>query len=477
MSSTHPIIVWFRHDLRLADNPALFEAAKLGAILPIFILDDQDRKLGGAAQWWLHHSLISLKQSLGDLHIFKGNPDEILDTLIAKTGANSVFWNRSYEPHSVNRDTQIKSHLNAQGIDARSFKGSVIFEPWELQTGSGGPYKIYAPFWKSALRAGLAAPIPAPSEITLSQVEVKALQIEELNLMPKKPDWAKGWETLWQPGEDGASKQLDEFLDDGIAGYGTLRDRPDRENVSRLSPHLHFGEISPRQACAKANFASDKNPELVSDITKFVAEIGWRDFANHLMFHFPEITTRNWKPAFDAYPWIENNEHLKAWQQGKTGYPMIDAGMRELWHTGYMHNRVRMLVASFLIKHLRIHWREGEKWFWDTLLDADLANNCASWQWVAGSGADASPYFRIFNPISQGPKFDPNGDYVRKWCPELTKLDNKVIHCPFEASPMELAAADIKLGETYPLPIVDHKQAREAALEGYHAVRTAQSDN
>ncbi|MEO0328586.1 MAG: deoxyribodipyrimidine photo-lyase [Pseudomonadota bacterium] len=465
-------IVWFRQDLRLADNPALVEAARNGEILPVFILDVNDRPLGGASKWWLHESLIKLSESLGGLVLKKGDPEMILQSLAAQSGADAVYWNRSYEPYTIKRDKKIKTALQGVGLTVKSFHGSVIYEPWQIQNNSGSAYKVYSPFWRAMQAKGIPAPLPA-SNFNIAPVKELSDALEDLALHPENPDWARDWKKLWQPGENGAMHRVDSFFEDGIKGYGELRNRPDLPNVSRLSPHIHYGEISPRQLFAKAQFIADQNPALAKDIQKFKSEIAWRDFAIHLMYHFPTITEKNWKPAFDVFPWRQSEDDLKAWKNGKTGYPMVDAGLRELWHTGFMHNRVRMLVASFLVKHLRIHWLEGEAWFWDTLLDADMANNTASWQWVTGSGADAAPYFRIFSPISQGPKFDPNGEYVRKWCPELAKLPNALVHTPFEASDEELAKAGIILGETYPKPIVDHKKAREAALSGYEKVKQA----
>jgi deoxyribodipyrimidine photo-lyase len=293
-----------------------------------------------------------------------------------------------------------------------------------------------------------------------------------LDLLPTKPDWARGFVALWTPGESGASARLDQFLSEDLLGYKTGRDRPDQTHVSRLSPHLHFGEISPRQIWQAVQRHCAMYPSHQADADKFLAEIGWREFSYQLLFHQPDLPEQNLNRAFDAYPWVDDTAQLEAWQKGQTGYPLVDAGMRELWHTGYMHNRVRMVVASFLIKHLRIHWKHGMDWFWDTLLDADLANNTASWQWVAGSGADAAPYFRIFNPTTQAQKFDPNGDYIRTWCPELAALPTKVIHAPAEAPALVLQEAGVRLGETYPHPIVDHKEARAAALAGYDLVKS-----
>ncbi len=467
-------IVWFRQDLRLHDNHALCAACAKGEIIPIFILDDNDRKLGGASKWWLHHSLSALKQSLGGLVLRRGDPLSIIQSLIHEAKADGVYWNRGYEPHIVQRDTEIKSTLSNNGFDVQSFNGSVVREPWETKTGSGGPYKVYTPFWKNNLAAGIPAAILNP-KIELATIDNLGENLTDWNLLPTNPNWSKDWNALWTPGEAGAIARLNSFLQEDIKGYGELRNRPDLPNISRLSPHIHFGEISPRYICEKAYARKTKIANYTNDIDKFVAEVGWRDFANHLLFNFPDIPVKNWKPAFDVYPWRESKADLQAWQKGLTGYPMVDAGMRELWHTGYMHNRIRMLVGSFLVKHLQLHWSHGEAWFWDTLLDADLANNTTSWQWISGSGADAAPYFRIFNPISQGPKFDPKGLYVRKWCPELSELPNNLIHRPHEATTIELKAARIKLGKTYPHPIVDHKQARIAALAGYEEVKIAQA--
>jgi len=467
-------IVWFRQDLRLADNEAITYAAASGSVIPLYILDPTDRSLGGASKWWLHHSLETLQHSLGGLVIEKGEPLTVLRKLCEKTGAQAISWNRVYEPHAVKRDQAIKSHFNETGFEAKSFPGSVLLEPWELMTGAGEPYKVYSPFWRAILKKGVPAPAK-PCAFRLADVKGLGVALSDLRLLPKNPNWAKGWEALWHPGESGARTALKLFLDQGIKGYGELRNRPDLSNISRLSPHIHFGEISPRQLFARSSITAHEQADLAGDIHKFQSEIAWRDFANHLLFHFPGIPMKNWKPHFDHYPWKIDPKRLQLWKQGMTGYPMVDAGMRELWNTGYMHNRVRMLVASFLVKHLRIHWREGEAWFWDTLLDADLANNSTSWQWVTGSGADAAPYFRIFNPFTQGKKFDPEGHYVRKWCPELATLPNQYIHAPHEAPAEVLEQASIKLGRDYPLPIVDHKNARQAALAGFEVVKGQQA--
>jgi deoxyribodipyrimidine photo-lyase len=469
-------IVWFRQDLRLADNPALRAAAASGPVLPLYILDEtpppQGRPIGAAARWWLHQSLAALERALGGLVLLRGDPRQLLPDLARRTGATTVVWNRCYEPAAIARDTALKASLGAAGVQVQSFNGALLFEPWEVKTGAEGPFKVYTPFWRACQKLPVASPLPAP-KLKLGSTQGLGDRLAAWTLLPSKPNWASGFAPVWQPGEAGAQARLQTFLSAGIRGYGELRNRPDLPHVSRLSPHLHFGEISPRQVWAATQHAMDARAAPRADGEKFLAEIGWREFAHHLLYHFPTLPERNWKPAFDAYPWANDPAHLAAWQRGRTGYPIVDAGMRELWTTGYMHNRVRMITASFLIKHLRIDWRHGEAWFWDTLLDADLANNAASWQWVAGSGADAAPYFRIFNPISQGQKFDPDGRYVRQWCPELARLPAAFMHAPFEAPPMVLAAAGVSLGKTYPKPIVDHANARAAAMAGYERVKGA----
>jgi deoxyribodipyrimidine photo-lyase len=463
-------IVWFRQDLRIRDNPALLAAAAKGAVVPVFILDEthDDWPLGGASRWWLHHSLAALRTELGRLALFRGAPADILPALAKKTGAAAVCWNRCYDPHAVARDTELKTLLQERGLGVQSFNGGLLHEPWEIATGSGGPFKVYTPFWRASLTKPVAPPQPAPKlEITMCGDQGETL--EDWALLPTQPNWAASWDKLWRPGEAGALARLDEFTSGVLAGYDELRDRPDLPGTSRLSPHLHWGEISPRQVFARVSLHEHAAQRKGAE--KFLSELGWREFCHHLLYHFPTLPKANWRSAFDAYPWRDSAEDLKAWQQGRTGYPLVDAGMRELWRTGWMHNRVRMIAASFLIKHLRIDWRKGESWFWDTLVDADLANNAAGWQWVAGSGADASPYFRIFNPVAQGRKFDPNGGYVRRWCPELARLPDEFIHAPFEAPGDVLARAGVELGRNYPRPIVDHARARKAALDGYQQVR------
>ncbi|MEQ8354571.1 MAG: deoxyribodipyrimidine photo-lyase [Kiloniellaceae bacterium] len=476
---TAPSILWFRQDLRLADNPALAAAVAHGApILPVFILDDEtagDWALGGASRWWLHHSLAALDKDLRKLGAGlcrrRGKSAGVIEALVQETGAEAVFWNRCYDPAAVARDKALKARLGADGIAVKSFNGSLLIEPWELKTGQGGPYKVFTPFWKAMLAAGAPATARGgPKKLTgLEGVDGEAL--DDWKLLPSRPDWAAGLRAAWTPGETGAAERLAAFLNEAVDGYKTDRDRPDLAGTSRLSPHLHWGEISPRQVWQATRHAIAAGKAEESSALAFLRQIGWRDFSANLLFHWPDFPDRPWRGAFDAFPWRDDDAGFAAWCRGRTGYPIVDAGLRELWATGWMHNRVRMIAASFLVKHLLIPWQRGEKWFWDTLVDADLGNNAAGWQWVAGSGADASPYFRIFNPVTQGEKFDPRGRYIREWVPEIAALPDDVLHKPWEAARETLQDAGITLGETYPEPIVDHKAARARALAGYEKVK------
>jgi deoxyribodipyrimidine photo-lyase len=469
-------IVWFRQDLRTHDNAALATAAARGAVVPVFILDEEtapEWRLGGASRWWLHHSLTALRDDLGELALFKGVPRELLPAIVRDVGATAVYWNRCYEPHVIARDKYLKASLQKLGIEAQSFNGGLLHEPWEIVTRAGSSFSVYTPYWRASLAKPMATPLAAP-RLMLAASDAFGDRLNDWQLQPMRPNWAAGWEKLWKPGEAGALACLDRFMRNGLKQYEQLRDRPDLEGTSRLSPHLRWGEISPRQIWARIRFAGHDSSKQ-RGVNKFLSELGWREFSYHLLYHFATLPQENWRREFDAYPWRDSSDDLKAWQRGRTGYPLVDAGMRELWQTGWIHNRVRMIAASFLVKHLRIDWRRGEAWFWDTLVDADLANNAAGWQWVAGSGADAAPYFRIFNPVMQGRKFDPNGDYVRRWCPELARLPNEFIHAPFSAPPDVLAKAGVELGHTYPQPLVNHDRARMAALAGYAQVRAAHS--
>ncbi|RKE85007.1 deoxyribodipyrimidine photo-lyase [Rhizobium sp. AG855] len=472
------VLLWFRKDLRLADNAALATAVDEGAeVIPVYILEPEDAGTGplGAAQaWWLHHSLEALASSLkhhgSGLVLRRGPASEMLKALIAETGADAVFWNRRYDPPGIAIDKAIKADLTERGLVVRSFAGQILHEPTKLKTGAGGNFRVYTPFWKALEASGEPAePIPAPARIPSPASPPKSEALEDWALLPTKPNWAKSFEGPWQPGETGAQKRLAAFVQSGLKGYRTRRDFPGEAHVSMLSPHLALGEISPASVWhATRGLSEDYSSE---DYIHFRKELVWRDFSYHLLFHFPDLSTRNWSAKFDAFPWRDAPDLLEKWKKGQTGYPIVDAGMRQLWQTGWMHNRVRMIVASFLIKDLLIDWREGERWFRDTLVDADPASNAASWQWVAGSGADAAPFFRIFNPTSQGEKFDPEGVYVRRFVPELKDMPDKFIHKPSEAPLTALKEAGVNLGKTYPLPIVDHGKARDAAMAAFQGLK------
>ncbi len=478
--SSAPIILWFRQDLRLADNPTLSAAAGSGQpVVPVYILDDEAPgrwTMGGASRWWLHGSLAALAKSLrklgAPLLLRRGPAARELEKLRAETGAQAVFWNRCYEPWAIARDKAIKASLAKAGIEAQSFNAALLHEPWTVKTGDGGPFKVFTPFHRAVEKIGSpAAPLPAPTKLHGMGRPTASGDLADWNLLPTKPDWAGGMRKAWQPGEDGAWAQLQDFANAPLT-YRAGHDRPDIPATSRLSPHLHWGEIGPRQVwqAIEADRAHGKIRE--DDAAAFQRQLVWREFCHHLLFHFPALPDRPWREAFADFPWRKDKRLLQAWQQGLTGYPIVDAGMRQLWVTGWMHNRVRMIAASFLIKDLLQPWQDGEAWFWDTLVDADLAQNAANWQWVAGSGADAAPYFRIFNPVLQGEKFDPKGSYVRHWLPALKDLPDEFIHQPWRAPGTVLESAGVKLGGTYPLPIVDHAKAREAALSAYKTIKS-----
>lgn len=459
---TDSCILWFRQDLRLQDNLALQAAMKTG--LPIYCIYIWDKttpsllQWGGASQWWLYHSLHSLNKSLekhgNKLLFFSGDPFEILPKLMDKIQAKAIFWNRCYDAHSLARDKKLKLQLGAH-----TFNSHLLFEPWTIQTQAGQPYKIFTAFWKKGcIRSNIHWPqsFAIPKAIPMPTYFPHSESLDSWHFTPTKPDWAKQFLTYWQPGESFAHQRLHDFVEHKLSHYQEGRNFPAQEYVSRLSPSLHFGEIAPWRIWQVLEETFHNNKKLNSgNIEHFQNELGWREFSYHLLYHFPSLATENFHKKFDNFPWQKNQPLLHAWQRGETGYPLIDAGMRQLWQTGWMHNRVRMITASFLIKDLRIDWRIGERWFWDTLVDADIANNSASWQWVAGSGTDAAPYFRIFNPITQSQKFDPTGEYIRRWVPELAALDNKSIHFPTEKV------------KNYPTPIVDHALAREAALTAF----------
>ncbi|NND00434.1 MAG: deoxyribodipyrimidine photo-lyase [Gammaproteobacteria bacterium] len=466
-------IHWFRQDLRLADNPAFAAACSKGRVLPVYILDDSNAgelAPGAASNWWLHESLTALNQSLdGKLAVFKGDPADILADLVERLDIRAVYWNRCYEPWQVSRDKRIKSDLVERDIAAASYNGSLLWEPWDVLKKDDTPYKVFTPFYKNGCLAAKPprTPLAEPGEINIVGESASDLSIDQLGLMPEIT-WYKKLAEHWSIGEQGAQQRLQEFVEDDMQGYRDGRDFPAMQNVSRLSPHLHFGEISPNQAWHAASEQSDS-----ADCQHFLRELGWREFSHNLLYYFPDLPDKNLQSKFDHFPWQENDAHLQSWQKGQTGHPLIDAGMRELWQTGYMHNRIRMVVGSFLVKNLLLDWRNGERWFWDCLLDADLANNSAGWQWIAGCGADAAPYFRVFNPVLQGKKFDQDGEYTRRFVPELKDLPDKYLFSPWEAPDEVLQEAGVELGQTYPEPIVDLKESRQQALQAYQDMKDA----
>lgn len=479
MTEHPPALLWFRDDLRLADNPALAEAHESGRpLVCTYVLDedsDHIRPLGGAARWWLGRSLAALEHAIekrgGRLVLRRGPATKIIPTLAEEIGAETIWWNRRYGAAEIAVDTAIKEALKQRGIAATSCNGALLHEPWEVLNKAGEPFRVFTPYHRAAASLAVRAPIPAPRSLAAPSRRIASDTLADWTLEPTKPDWAGGLRAFWTPGEDGARERIAEFLDGTARGYADGRDRPDQDHTSRLSPFLRFGNISPRQVLASVRHAEDAGAIPARDAAKFLAELHWREFSYALLFHFPDLGTRNFQPRFDKFPWRQDARFLKAWQRGKTGYPLVDAGMRQMWETGWMHNRVRMVCASFLIKHGLIDWRQGEAWFWDTLVDADPANNSASWQWVAGSGADAAPYFRIFNPVAQGEKFDPKGDYVRRFVPELAELPDDAIHEPWSEPAAKLASAGIELGDTYPKPIVDHAAARQRALDAFARIK------
>jgi len=471
-------IVWFRQDLRVADNPAL-TAARDGPVIPVFVFapnEDGAWAPGGASRWWLHHSLARLKEALEGLGstLCLRTSDDSLRTLLAlaqECGATRIVWNRRYEPAIIARDQRIKTALRQAGLQVDSYNGSLLHEPWNIQTKSGGPFQVFTPFWRHCLSLpDPMEPLAAPSMIAPDRWPFCAT-LESLDLLPHI-DWAGGMRAAWTPGSIGAQESLQRFLAAAFEDYGALRDRPAVRGTSRLSPHLHFGEISPREIWhATRQFAQGRDANNAWRQSQFLAEVGWREFAHHLLYHFPQTPTAPLRSNFARFPWASNEAALAAWTRGLTGYPIVDAGMRQLWQTGWMHNRVRMIAASFLVKDLLTDWTHGARWFWDTLVDADLASNTLGWQWVAGCGADAAPFFRIFNPTTQGSKFDPVGAYVRRWVPELSRLPDDWIHRPWDAPSGVLATAGIRLGTDYPQRIVDHDVARKAALGALAVVK------
>ena len=476
-ASHSPVIMWFRQDLRLEDNPALFEANKRGDLIPIYILDDINSKrdkMGAASRFWLHHALDSLNRSMGGkLELFSGDPLKLLPQIMEMSGAKSVFWNRCYEPWRIARDAKLKRNLDGAGYGVFSTNGSLLWEPWEIKKKDGSAYKVFTPYYKKGCLGAKSprAPLPPIGNISFSPSRFEGSKLDDLGLLPNV-EWYKSLKDKWEISETAALEQLARFTQNGLEGYMERRNFPADSGVSRLSPYLHFGQISSQNVWHIVESAAEqKNEKTRLNIDHFLRELVWREFSYYLLYHFPTLPYSNLQERFNEFPWMRVSPELKAWQKGLTGYPLVDAGMRELWQTGYMHNRVRMVVASFLVKNLLVHWKCGADWFWDCLVDADLASNSAGWQWVAGSGADAAPFFRIFNPVTQSEKFDSEGKYILSYVPELTNLPKKYLHAPWLAPKPILDAAGIVLGLDYPNPIIDLKSSRSRALSAFQEQR------
>lgn len=476
-----PAIMWFRNDLRLGDNAALRAACVAGnAVVPVFIRDQEAAGQwapGAASRWWLHHSLDALHASLvkrsNRLLLCSGTAAEQLVRIAKEVGAATVYCTRRYEPWAIRQEQDCRLLLEKEGVALKRYGGGLLAEPEAIQTKSAQPYKVYTPFWRALTQlCQPTRPDQVPDAVRAPKKWPESAELSDLALQPTRPNWAKAFTDHWRPGEAGALQRLSQFIDEAAGDYTENRNRPDLPGTSRLSPHLALGEISPRLIWYRVRAAQGENANAGGGLETFLKELAWREFSNHLLFHFPSFPEQPFRNEFAGFPWRKNEAALKAWQQGLTGYPIVDAGMRELWATGWMHNRVRMIAASFLIKDLLIPWQDGEQWFWDTLVDADLGNNAAGWQWVAGSGADAAPYFRIFNPLTQGEKFDPTGQYVRRWIPEIARLPDRILHRPFEADEETLRQAGVRLGETYPRPIVDHAEARRTALQAFATLKS-----
>ena len=463
-------LVWFRKDLRLHDNPAINAAKEYQQVYPIYIMDDdiyENKYLGSASIWWLKNSLKSLNFDMKNtLKVVHGDSLKIIPTVCEDLKINAVFWNRCYEFDRVTKDKKLKEYLLSNNIEAKSFNANLLWEPWTIKNKSGNPYKVFTPFYKSGCLQSVVPrkPIKKPEKISFKKIKTN-LKEHKFSHINQKDHWSNKFLKYWEVGEIAANKNFDRFLENGAKNYSTGRNFPSTENVSRLSPYLHWGQISPFRVWHEA-----KNKMFGSHKEIFLSELGWREFSYHLLYHYPKINKQNLKEQFNKLDWNVNDELLLKWKKGKTGFPIVDAGMRELWETGYMHNRLRMITASFLVKNLLIHWKEGEKWFWDCLLDADLANNSASWQWVAGTGSDAAPFFRIFNPITQGQKFDKDALYIRKYLPEIAKLPNKFIFTPWLADKEILKDANVTLGVDYPHPIIDYTSSRKKALEAFKKI-------
>ena len=482
-SAKSPALVWWREDLRLADNPALDAAARSARpIVSIYVLDRESpgiRPMGEASSWWLHHSLAALSQSLkaiggGDVMVLRGPARDVVGKVVSALHIGEVFWNRRYIAAERAVDETVAADLQAAGVALTTFNGILVHEPDEVLPKAGGFFHVYGPYWKAVdVRGGKTRDVlPAPQRLIGASVDGSALgavPLEQVGLLPTIA-WADGLEATWRPGESHGRQALERFVEAGLGAYESGRNDLAADGSSRLSPYLRHGEISPVEVIRAVNRGAGAKPRR--DVVKYLQEVTWRDFTYNLLAHAPEITTDAYAPRFKDFPWRKlPSSDLKAWQRGRTGYPIVDAGMRQLWNTGWMHNRVRMITASFLVKHLLADWKIGEEWFWDTLCDADPANNVVNWQWIAGCGPDAAPFFRIFNPVLQGEKFDPDGIYVKRFVPELAGVDKAWVHKPWEAPEAVLSRAGVALGRTYPRPIVDHAAARNRALDLFRSTR------
>ena len=462
---TQPIIMWFRQDLRLSDHPALTAAAAAGPVIPVYILDDETPgawRWGGASRWWLHQSLQSLNQKIP--LTFRSGPSEVvLEQLIIETKAAALYFTRDYAPWAGALEARIKAMCQKHGVACHRYGGFLLHEPESIRNGSGEYFKVYTPYSRACFSKGPVRPLKLVPAIEIAKHQLAPSKLDDFVLLPGKSNWASSFPHHWNPGEAGARARLAAFLDDGLEGYADGRDRTDKSHSSRLSAHLHWGEISPHQVWhATEQQMAKAEGKLDRDGEKFLKEVLWREFSYNLIHHAPDFPDKPYKSGFEDFPWVDDPAGLSAWQKGMTGYPIVDAGLRELWQSGIMHNRVRMIVASFLIKDLLIPWQTGERWFWDTLVDADIGNNAAGWQWVAGCGADASPYYRIFNPVLQGEKFDPHGNYVRRWVPELNDIPDEFLHKPWEMP---------EPPKSYPKPIIDHRFARDRALAALKSIK------
>ncbi|MFK8029741.1 MAG: deoxyribodipyrimidine photo-lyase [Gammaproteobacteria bacterium] len=473
-------LIWFRQDLRLCDHRPLTRALELGHDVVCCYVYDQTtpgrNRIGGASRWWLHHALSDIQSQLeklgGRLVLRQGDYEKVIPALAEECGADAVYFSRNYEPFMQNVEQAIKKTLDERDVTVRRFAGNILFDPDQLRTKGGTPFKVFTPFWRNCRSLPPPVePLPAPDSIAFATRQPDSEALEDWKLLPTKPDWTTQFVKEWQPNEEAAHEALQQFLESSVGRYRDARNLPAKKGTSRLSPYLHYGQVSPAQVyhATTAHLAEQVKDTDGGDT--FLSEIGWREFSYHLLNQFPELPHSEFRANFKKFPWKKNAKALKAWQQGQTGFPIVDAGMRELWATGWMHNRVRMIVGSFLVKDLLIPWQQGAAWFWDTLVDADLASNSASWQWVSGCGADAAPYFRIFNPILQGQKFDTEGDYVRRWVPELADVPKKWIHNPSEAPTDVLRAAGVVLGKDYPKPMIDRKAARQRALDAFAQIK------